>query len=147
VRENHLEGRAAFQEGNAFDELRRWEREGRTFDAIVLDPPAFARDVHALPGARRGYKEINLRAMRLVRPGGYLVTSSCSSPLSRQAFLDMLQEAAADNGQQVTLLGLYGAAPDHPVRLAQPQADYLKCAFLRVETPPVRTLARRDQRE
>ena len=122
--------RAEFVEANAFDVLRAWAREGRRFDAVVLDPPAFAKSKAALEPALRGYGEINLRGMRLVRPDGLLVTASCSQPVTRDAFLDMLSKSAGDNRRAVRLVALRGPAPDHPALIAQPQGDYLKCAFL-----------------
>jgi 23S rRNA (cytosine1962-C5)-methyltransferase len=132
ARRNGVADRAEFLEANAFDLLRRLEREGRRFDAVVLDPPAFAKSRQALDAALRGYHEINLRAVRLVRTGGYLVTASCSQPLGRDAFLEMIAGAAGDDRRTLRLVALRGAAPDHPVAVAQPQGDYLKCAFLEV---------------
>lgn len=130
---NGVVDRAEFVEANAFDLLRAWARDGRRFDAVVLDPPAFAKAKAALEPALRGYGEINLRGMRLVRPGGVLVTASCSQPVSRDAFLEMLAKSAGDNRRSVRLVALRGPAPDHPSLLAQSQGDYLKCAFLLCE--------------
>ncbi len=116
---------------NAFDVLRKFERERRRFDTIVVDPPAFAKTKNALPGALRGYKEINLRAMRLLAPGGVLVTASCSFHLGRAAFLDMLADAAADSGRRLVLVHLLGQGEDHPEVLTIPETGYLKGAVLR----------------
>ncbi len=130
VERNGFSERAEFVEANAFDLLRAWARDGRRFDAVVLDPPAFAKSRAAVEPALRGYGEINLRGMRLVRPGGVLVTASCSQPVSRDAFLEILAKSAGDNRRAVRLIALRGPAPDHPALVAQPQGDYLKCAFL-----------------
>jgi 23S rRNA (cytosine1962-C5)-methyltransferase len=128
--QNGVLERSEFVEANAFDVLRNWAREGRRFDAVVLDPPAFAKSRAALEPALRGYGEINLRGMRLVRPGGILVSASCSQPVSRDAFVEILMKSAGDNRRTARLVALRGPAPDHPSLIAQPQGDYLKCAFL-----------------
>jgi len=117
-------------EANAFDVLRSLCAAGEVFDAVVLDPPAFARTKSQLEGAWRGYKEINLRALRLVRRGGLLVTSSCSQPLSLDLFLALVQEAAGDVGRRVRLLEVGAGPPDHPTLLAGEGGPYLKCLFL-----------------
>jgi len=122
----------SFVEANAFDYLREKEREGATFDTIVLDPPAFAKTRAALPGAIRGYKEINLRAMRLLAPGGLLYTASCSFHLTKPLFLEMLQDAAADSGRRVTIRALTGQPIDHPEVLTIPETGYIKGALLEV---------------
>jgi 23S rRNA (cytosine1962-C5)-methyltransferase len=97
----------------------------------VLDPPAFAKTRASLPRAIAGYKEINLRAMRLLAPGGLLFTASCSYHLRRPEFLDMLADAGRDSGRRLELLRLTGAAGDHPEILAIPETGYLKGAVLR----------------
>ena len=104
----------------------------KRFDAIVLDPPAFAKSKRAAEGALRGYKELNLRAMRLLAPGGTLVTCSCSHHISLEAFLTAVTEAAQDAGRQVQLLESRAAAPDHPEVLTLPETRYLKCLICRV---------------
>jgi 23S rRNA (cytosine1962-C5)-methyltransferase len=116
--------------GNAFDLLRRFEEEGRRFDLISLDPPSFTRAADRTGGARRGYKEINIRALRLLAPGGLLFSSSCSYHMGREPFLRILGEAAHDAGRDVRLLELLGASPDHPALLVAPETDYLKCAVI-----------------
>ena len=121
-----------FVEANAFDYLREKEREGATFDTIVLDPPAFAKTRAALPGALRGYKDINLRAMRLLAPGGLLYTASCSFHLTKPLFLEMIQEAAADSGRRVSIRSLTGQPLDHPEVLTIPETGYIKGALLEV---------------
>lgn len=137
--------RATYEVDNAFDALRRLEREGRRFDAVILDPPAFAKSKSAVEGALRGYKEINLRALRLVRPHGLVVTSSCSQAVDRGAFVSVLREAAWDNHQPVRVLGVRGPGPDHPWPLGEIEGDYLKCVFLqagRARTGPPERPAR-----
>lgn len=120
-------------EEDAFDFLRRCERERRRFDTVVLDPPAFAKTRSALPQAIRGYKEINLRGMRLLNRGGVLVTASCSFHLRREAFMEMLADAAGDSGRRLILTHLLGQGEDHPEILTIPETGYLKGAVLRAE--------------
>lgn len=117
-------------EANAFDYLRDREREGATFETIVLDPPAFAKNRAALTGALRGYHEINLRAMRLLAPGGILYTASCSYHLTKSLFLEMLERAAADSGRRIALRELLGQPTDHPEILTIPETGYIKGAIL-----------------
>lgn len=122
-----------WREGDAFEVLRMLGREGRPFDTIVVDPPAFAKTRAALPGALRGYKDLNLHALRLLVPGGHLVSASCSFHLRRPEFEAMLADAAADSGRRVTLIGWLGQGADHPEVLTIPETGYLKGAVLRVE--------------
>ena len=124
-------GNIAWQEGNAFDLLRELERRGDRFDTVVLDPPAFAKTKANLPHAVAGYKEINLRAMRILTPEGVLFTSSCSYHVSRDAFMAMLADAARDSGRRMQLVALTGAAADHPELLNVPETGYLKGALVR----------------
>jgi 23S rRNA (cytosine1962-C5)-methyltransferase len=119
-----------FTEANAFDFLRAGDSTGVRYDTIVLDPPAFAKTRAALPGALRGYKEINLRAMRLLAPGGLLFTASCSFHLTRPLFLEMLERAAADSGRRMALRELRGQPLDHPEVMTIPESGYLKGALL-----------------
>lgn len=130
---NGFGGRAEMRAQNAFDELRRMDREGpgERFDLVILDPPPFARERRMIEGALRGYKEINLRAMKLLRPGGFLVTCTCSHHLDRESFLAMLTDAAADAGAAMHLVEARGQPLDHPVLLGYPEGDYLKCYILR----------------
>ena len=116
---------------NAFDFLRDAVDDGRQFDTVVLDPPSFARNKAAIPGAIRGYKEINLRAMRLLRPGGFLITCSCSHHVSEAVFEEMLESAAADAKRRFQIIERRGASRDHPVLLHLPETRYLKCFILR----------------
>ncbi|MGH7622875.1 MAG: class I SAM-dependent rRNA methyltransferase, partial [Gemmatimonadaceae bacterium] len=117
-------------EADAFEFLRAEERAGARYDTIVLDPPAFAKTRHSLDGAIRGYKEINLRAMRLLSPGGMLFTASCSFHLSLALFRDMLRDAAADSGRRIALRELRGQPLDHPEVLTIPESGYIKGALL-----------------
>ncbi|AKJ06325.1 LSU m5C1962 methyltransferase RlmI [Archangium gephyra] len=117
---------------NAFDFLRDAVDEGRRFDTIVLDPPSFAKNKDAIEGALRGYKEINLRAMQLLRPGGYLISASCTYHIDEQGFEDMLASAAADAKRRVQIVEKRGAGKDHPVLLNLRETRYLKCFVLRV---------------
>ncbi len=120
-------------EANAFDLLRDWSDAGEQFDTIVLDPPAFAKSKRAVEGALRGYKEMNLRALKMLRAGGTLVTCSCSHHVPLAEFQATVAAAASDAGQRVRLLEIRGAALDHPAILTIPETQYLKCLICRVE--------------
>jgi 23S rRNA (cytosine1962-C5)-methyltransferase len=120
----------SFVEADAFEFLRERERRGERFDTIVLDPPAFAKTRSALPGALRGYKDVNLRALRLLEPGGLLYTASCSFHLTKPLFLEMLHDAAADSGRRVALREVRGQPLDHPEVLTIPETGYIKGALL-----------------
>lgn len=119
-------------EGNAFDLLKDYAASGRQYDTIVLDPPAFAKTKKDLGSALRGYKEINLRALKMLRPGGILVTCSCSHHVAETDFVGMLREAASDARRVARLLEKRGQAKDHPVLLGVPETAYLKCVILQV---------------
>jgi len=123
-------GNIEWREANAFDLLRELERRGERFDTIVLDPPAFAKTKANLARAVAGYKEINLRAMKILAPGGVLFTSSCSYHVSRDLFNAMLADAARDSGRRIQFLGATGAAGDHPELLNVPETGYLKGVLL-----------------
>jgi 23S rRNA (cytosine1962-C5)-methyltransferase len=118
---------------NAFDYLKARDQEKRKFDSIILDPPAFVKSRSALANAVRGYKEINLRAMRLLKPGGILVTCSCSQNLSQDVFEAILRDSAMDARRRVQVLERRGQPADHPWLLGMPETEYLKCYILRVE--------------
>ncbi len=120
-------------EADAFELLRDWSDAGKVFDAIVLDPPAFAKTRRAVEGALRGYKELNLRALRMLRPGGLLITCSCSHHVEWSDLEAAVASAAADASRRVRLLERRGAAPDHPVVLNLPETEYLKCLVLEVD--------------
>lgn len=117
-------------EANAFDYLRERDRAGDRYDTIVLDPPAFAKSRDSLEAALRGYHEINLRAMRLLAPGGVLYTASCSFHLTRSLFLEMVAGAAADSGRRLVLRQVVGQSRDHPEVVTIPETGYLKGAVL-----------------
>ena len=120
-----------WREANAFDLLRELERRDERFDTVVLDPPAFAKSKQSLVRALAGYKEINLRAMRLLAPGGVLFTCSCSYHVNRSVFLEMVADAARDSGTRLQLLAVTGAGRDHPELVNVPETGYLKGALLR----------------
>jgi 23S rRNA (cytosine1962-C5)-methyltransferase len=116
---------------NVFDELRTLERMGEAFDTIVLDPPAFAKSKGAIPKALSGYKEINLRALKLLKPGGFLVTCSCSYHVNEAAFAEVILDAALDARIDVSVVEKRMQGRDHPVVLGMPETYYLKCFILR----------------
>jgi 23S rRNA (cytosine1962-C5)-methyltransferase len=120
-----------FREANVFDALREMEAAGEMFDTIVLDPPAFAKNRASVRAAVRGYKEINLRALKLLNPGGALVTCTCSYHMSEDLFLEILLEAAHDARRRVQLVEKRIQSRDHPVLLGVPETYYLKCLIVR----------------
>jgi len=128
-----ISGDVDWIEADAFEILRDWSQAGEKFDAIVLDPPAFAKTKRAVEGALRGYKELNLRALKMLGPGGLLVTCSCSHHVSWSDLESAVAAAAADASRRVRLLERRGAALDHPVILNLPETEYLKCLVLEVE--------------
>jgi 23S rRNA (cytosine1962-C5)-methyltransferase len=119
-------------QADVFDFLRNSERDGTRFDTIVLDPPAFAKNKASLAAAIRGYRDINLRALKVLAPRGLLFTASCSYHLSKSAFLDMLADAAGESGRRVVLREIRGQPVDHPEILTIPETGYLKGALLQV---------------
>ena len=119
------------REVNVFDELRRLERSGARYDTIVLDPPAFAKNKASIPNAMAGYKEINLRAMRLLNPGGYLVTCSCSYNVNEEMFAEVIHQASIDSHTPVAIVEKRLQGRDHPVLVGVPETYYLKCFILR----------------
>ena len=119
-------------EGNAFDLLRDYSHAGRQYDCIVLDPPALAKSKRHLETALRGYKELNLRALKMLRPGGILVTCTCSYHVNQSSFLEMLGAASLDAHKSLRLIEVRGQAKDHPVLLNIPETAYLKCAIAHV---------------
>ena len=120
-----------WREADAFDALRQMERARERFDAVVLDPPAFAKSRASVPAALRGYREINLRAMRVLGPAGVLLTASCSFHVRLPQFLAMLSEAAGDSGRRLVLDQILGQGEDHPEVLTIPETGYLKGAVIR----------------
>jgi len=121
-----------FREANVFDALRELESAGERFDTIVLDPPAFAKNRRSIAKAARGYKEINLRALKLLNPGGVLVTCSCSYHISEQMFLEIVTSAAVDAHHRVQIVEKRTQASDHPILAGMPETHYLKCIIVRV---------------
>lgn len=119
-------------EANAFDLLKDYASSGRQYDSIVLDPPAFAKTKRDLEKALRGYKELNLRALKMLRPGGILVTCSCSFHVSAPDFLEVVADAARDAHKSLRLLESRGQAMDHPILLNVPETSYLKCLIATV---------------
>ena len=119
-------------EANAFDLLKDYASSNRLYDTVVLDPPAFAKSSRDLDSAMRGYKELNLRALKMLRPGGVLVTCSCSYHVSQTSFLEMLGDAARDAHRTLRLTEVRGQAKDHPILLNVPETAYLKCVISRV---------------
>jgi 23S rRNA (cytosine1962-C5)-methyltransferase len=120
-----------FREGNTFDILKEYDEVGRQFDMVVLDPPAFAKNRDSIPAAQRGYKEINLRALKILKPGGYLVTCSCSYHISEALFLQLLAEAANDARKAIAVVERRTQAQDHPILLTVPETHYLKCIIVK----------------
>lgn len=129
---NHLNNRCKFIAEDAFIFLRSEVDKGRIYDVINLDPPSFARTRKNVTQAKQGYKEIHIAAFKLLKPGGFLVTSSCSHHIFADVFLDIINESASKAGRIITLLEWRGAAPDHPVLPAMPETRYLKCGILYV---------------
>lgn len=121
-----------FREANVFDALREFEQARERFDTIVLDPPAFAKNRASLKAAARGYKEINLRALKLLNPGGTLVTCTCSYHMSEELFLELLGAAANDAHRRLQIVEKRTQSSDHPILLGMPETCYLKCVIARV---------------
>lgn len=119
-----------FEAHNCFDHLRALTGEKRQFDVVILDPPAFTKTRSALEGALRGYKEINLRGMKLVREGGFLVSCSCSQHVSPEKFMEVINQAARDSRTKLRLVEFRTQGHDHPILPASPETQYLKCAIL-----------------
>ena len=113
-------------QGNVFDELKKYDSEGRNFDLIILDPPSFTRNKKSLSDAMRGYKEIHLRSLKILQPGGILTTFTCSHHVSDRAFLDMIKSASVDSKRNLRLIAEYNQRADHPVNPLIPETSYLK---------------------
>lgn len=123
-------GNVRVEKGNAFELLRALEKAGEKFDLVVLDPPAFAKNRNEVRDAQRGYREINLRALRLLQPGGTLVSCSCSYLVGEELFLEILRRSAADSQRTVRFVEGRTQARDHPMLMTHPESRYLKCAAL-----------------
>ena len=122
----------SFRREDASESLSQLAREDARFDVIILDPPSFTRNRKSVPAARQGYREINSRALRLIAPGGYLATASCSHHIEPDVFLEDLMTAARKNDRRLQLLEWRGAPPDHPTLPTVPETSYLKFALFRV---------------
>lgn len=120
-----------FREGNTFDVLKEHYEVGRRFQMVILDPPAFAKNRDSVAAAQRGYKEINFRAMKLLEPGGFLLTCSCSYHITEPLFLQILAEAATDARRSIDICERRTQAQDHPILLTMPETHYLKCLILK----------------
>ncbi len=129
---NGFSERIKFIEENAFDLLRKFHKEGRNFDVVILDPPAFAKSQKNLENALRGYKEINLRAMKIIRDGGFLITCSCSQHVSPEIFQRVIESASYDANRILRLVEFRYQAKDHPILYAHPESLYLKCGIYQV---------------
>jgi 23S rRNA (cytosine1962-C5)-methyltransferase len=132
VKLNGLDKQCRFEVGNAFDLLKSWSREEKKFDVVMLDPPAFTKSRETIQRAITGYKEINLRGMKLLRPGGFLVTSSCTNLVSPTMFLDIIDMAAKDARKKIRQLTLQTQSPDHPVIRSMENTQYLKFLIVQV---------------
>lgn len=128
---NQVEARCRFEAADLFVRLREMEKAGERFGLIVLDPPAMAKDGEAVGGALRGYRELNLRALRLLQPGGFLLSCSCTGAVDEGQFHDAVNSAAMDAPAGLRVLKRFGAGPDHPALLGQAETRYLKCLLLR----------------
>lgn len=129
---NGLEKICRFETANAFDVLKQWSKEGRQYDVVMLDPPAFTKSRETIQKAITGYKEINLRGMKLVKPGGFLVTSSCTSLVNAELFLQTIDMAAKDARRKIRQVTFQAQAPDHPIIRGMDNTQYLKFLIIQV---------------
>ena len=129
---NGIEGICRFETVNTFDRLREYHDSGQTFDVIILDPPAFTKSKASIEGAIRGYKEINLRAMKIINSGGFLITCSCSHHIDPGLFMNIIYDAAIDSKKKARLVEYRSQAKDHPILLASKETQYLKCVILQI---------------
>ncbi|MDH4098192.1 MAG: rRNA large subunit methyltransferase I, partial [Nitrospira sp.] len=127
---NQVEARCVYRKADAFEEMRNLVKAGRRYDLVILDPPAFARSAQALPRALAGYKDVNLLGLRLLKPEGFLVTSSCSNPVSEEDFWTTIRLAARDARREIRLIEHRGQAADHPILASMPETRYLKCCIV-----------------
>ena len=132
IKLNNAESKMSAVCADVFDLLKQYEANGEKFDVIILDPPAFTKSAKMIEKAYGGYKEINLRAMRLLTPGGILITCSCSYFMETKMFCDVIMHAAMDSHKKIQILEKSGAGPDHPVLSGYPKSEYLKCVVCRV---------------
>jgi 23S rRNA (cytosine1962-C5)-methyltransferase len=127
---NQVEDRCTYRQADAFEEMRKLVKAGRKYDLVILDPPAFARSKQALAGALTGYKDVNLLGLKLLKPEGFLVTSSCSHPVSEEDFWTAIRLAARDARREIRLIEQRGQAADHPILASMPETRYLKCCIV-----------------
>jgi 23S rRNA (cytosine1962-C5)-methyltransferase len=129
---NQMESRCLYRKVDAFEEMRNLVKADRRYDLVMLDPPAFARSKEAIPRALAGYKDVNLLGIKLLKPEGFLITSSCSQPVSEEALWGAIRSAARDVGRQIRLIESRGQGPDHPVLATMPETRYLKCFIAQI---------------
>jgi len=129
---NQVEDRCTYRQADAFEEMRHLMKAGRRYDLVILDPPAFARSKQALPGALAGYKDINLLGLKLLKPDGFLVTCSCSHPVSEADLWNSIRLAARDAKRDIRLIEQRGQSADHPILASMPETRYLKCFIVQV---------------
>ena len=129
---NKVEDRCTYRHADAFEEMRKLVKAGRRYDLVILDPPAFARSKQALAGALTGYKDVNLLGLRLLKPEGFLVTSSCSHPVSEADLWKSIRLAARDAKRDIRLIEQRGQSADHPILASMPETRYLKCFIVQV---------------
>jgi len=129
---NKVEDRCSYRQADAFEEMRKLVKAGRRYDLVILDPPAFARNVQALPRALAGYKDVNLLGLKLLKPEGFLVTSSCSHPVSEEDLWKSIRLAARDAKREIRLIEQRGQSADHPILASMPETRYLKCFIVQV---------------
>ncbi|MBE2229850.1 MAG: class I SAM-dependent rRNA methyltransferase [Chitinophagaceae bacterium] len=130
---NGLADRCRFEAANAFDVLKQWGKDGRQYDVVMLDPPAFTKSRETIQKAITGYKEINLRGMKLVKPGGFLVTSSCTNLVNPELFLEIISLAAKDARRRIRQVHFQTQSPDHPIIWGQENTQYLKFLIVQVQ--------------
>lgn len=129
---NKVEGRCLYRQADAFEDMRKLVKAGRRYDLVILDPPAFARSPQALAGALTGYKDVNLLGLKLLKPEGFLVTSSCSYPVSDEDLWKSIRLAAHDAKRDIRLIEQRGQSADHPILASMPETRYLKCFIVQV---------------
>lgn len=129
---NGLSGTTSFLEEDAFNALKRLIGKGKSYDVVVVDPPAFIKSKSKTAEGIKGYRDLNAKAMKVVKPGGFLISSSCSHHLEREAFRDVLRESASSVGRGARLLEMRSQSKDHPALVSAPETDYLKCALLQI---------------
>jgi 23S rRNA (cytosine1962-C5)-methyltransferase len=130
---NGVQDRCKFETANAFDVLKQWGKDGRQYDVVMLDPPAFTKSRETLQKAITGYKEINLRGMKLVKPGGFLVTSSCTNLVNPDLFLQIIDMAAKDARRKIRQVVFQTQSADHPVIWNMENTQYLKFLIVQVQ--------------